>query len=123
MIFLAVLAPMPGTFERVLLCSAAPVRLLIPNITGFLAITIPIGMSIGQLTGLNPVLCGLVVMIAGDAVLYYPAQSTSSLVVYERGYLSAMEIFRFGIIMTMVAFMVVLVIALPYWAMLGESLY
>lgn len=113
----------PVLVVAVLLFSAAPVRLLIPNITGFLAITIPIGMSIGQLTGLNPVLCGLVVMIAGDAVLYYPAQSASSLVVYERGYLSAPEIFRFGVLMTMVAFVVVLVIALPYWAMVGEPLY
>jgi anion transporter len=107
----------------VLLFSAAFVRLLIPNITGFLAITIPIGMSIGQLTGLNPVLCGLVVMIAGDAVLYYPAQSASSLVVYELGYLSAPEIFRFGVLMTLIAFFVVMTVALPYWAMVGEPLY
>jgi len=113
----------PVLVVAVLLISAAPVRLLIPNITGFLAITIPIGMSIGQLTGLNPVLCGLVVMIAGDAVLYYPAQSASSLVVYERGYLSAPEIFRFGVLMTIVAFIVVLGVALPYWAMVGEPLY
>jgi solute carrier family 13 (sodium-dependent dicarboxylate transporter), member 2/3/5 len=113
----------PVLVVGILLFSAAPVRLLIPNITGFLAISIPIGMSIGQLTGLNPVLCGLVVMIAGDAVLYYPAQSASSLVVYERGYLSAAEIFRFGVLMTMVAFIVVLVIALPYWTLVGEPLF
>ena len=106
-----------------LLVTAAPVRLLIPNITGFLAITIPIAMSIGQATGLNPVLCGLIVMIAGDAVLYYPAQSASSLVIYERGLLSAPEIFRFGVMMTLVAYLVVLCVALPYWAAVGEPLY
>ena len=113
----------PVRVVAVLLFSAALVRLLIPNITGFLAITIPIAMAIGRLTGLNPVLCGLVVMIAGDAVLYYPAQSASSLVVYERGYLSAPEIFRFGVLMTGIAFAVVLAIALPYWALVGEALY
>ncbi len=113
----------PLLVVAVLLLSSAPVRILIPNITGFLAIAIPIGMAIGRLTGLNPVLCGLMVMIAGDAVLYYPAQSASSLVVFEQGYLSAPEIFRFGILMTIVAFIVVLAIALPYWAMVGEPLY
>ena len=61
-----------------LLLVSAPMRLLIPNISGFLATTIPIAMSIGAATGLNPVICGLAVMIAGDAVLYYPAQSASS---------------------------------------------
>ena len=105
-----------------LLLVTAPVRLLIPNITGFLALTIPIAMSMGQTTGLNPVICGLVVMIAGDAVLYYPAQSASSLVVYERGHLTAPEIFRFGVWMTFVAYVVVLAVALPYWAMVGEPL-
>jgi sodium-dependent dicarboxylate transporter 2/3/5 len=105
-----------------LLLVTAPVRLLIPNITGFLALTIPIAMSIGQTAGLNPIICGLVVMIAGDAVLYYPAQSASSLVVYERGHLTAPEIFRFGVWMTLVAYVVVLTVALPYWAMVGEPL-
>jgi anion transporter len=105
-----------------LLLVTAPVRLLIPNITGFLAITIPLSMSIGMATGLNPVVCGLVAMIAGDAVLYYPAQSASSLVVYERGYLSATEILRFGLLMTGVAYVVVLAVALPYWGIVSEPL-
>ena len=105
-----------------LLLATAPVRLLIPNITGFLALTIPVAMSIGQTAGLNPTICGLVVMIAGDAVLYYPAQSASSLVVYERGHLTAPEIFRFGVWMTLVAYGVVLTVALPYWALIGEPL-
>jgi di/tricarboxylate transporter len=106
----------------VLLLVSAPVRLLIPNISGFLATTIPIAMSIGADTGLNPVIAGLAVMIAGDAVLYYPAQSASSLVVYERGHLSAAEIFRFGLWMTLVAYLVVLAVALPYWAAVGLPL-
>lgn len=119
---LPALARHPLLVVVVLLLAAAPVRLLIPNITGFLATTIPLAMSIGEATGLNPVICGLVVTIAGDAVLYYPAQSASSLVVYERGHLSAMEIFRFGVWMTLVAFLVVLLVALPYWAAIGEPL-
>ncbi|HET7160547.1 MAG TPA: SLC13 family permease, partial [Burkholderiales bacterium] len=84
----------PVLVIAILLTASVPVRLLIPNITGFLATTIPIAMSIGVATGVNPMICGLAVMIGGDAVLYYPAQSASSLVVYERGYLSAPEIFR-----------------------------
>ncbi len=105
-----------------LLLVTTPIRLLIPNITGFLALTIPIAMSIGTITGLNPIVCGLLAMIVGDAVLYYPAQSASSLVVYERGHLSAAEIFRFGLLMTGVAYIVVLLVALPYWAAVGEPL-
>jgi anion transporter len=106
----------------VLLLSSSVVRLMIPNITGFLATTIPVAMSVGTAAGLNPVLCGLIVTIAGDAVLYYPAQSASSLVVYERGHLGAGGIFRFGLLMTALGAVVVLAVALPYWAVIGEPL-
>jgi len=116
------LAADPLLLVVALLVSAAVMRLVIPNITGFLALTIPVAMSLGAGAGLNPVLCGLVVMIAGDAVLYYPAQSASSLVVYERGHLTAPEIFAFGLWMTAIAFAVVLGVALPYWSLVGEPL-
>jgi anion transporter len=106
----------------VLIVASAVVRLLIPNIVGFLATTIPVAMAVGPTTGLNPIVCGLVVTIAGDAVLYYPAQSASSLVVYERGHLTAGEIFRFGVLMTALAAIVLLVVALPYWTLVGEPL-
>lgn len=106
-----------------LMIASVPVRLLIPNITGFLATTIPIAMAIGTATGVNPMICGLAVMIGGDAVLYYPAQSVSSLAVYERGYLSAPAIFMFGVWMTLIAIAVVLLVALPYWAAVGVPLH
>jgi anion transporter len=105
-----------------LLVAAAAIRFLIPNITGFLGVTIPVAMSVGANAGLNPLVCGLAVTIAGDAVLYYPAQSASSLVVYQRGHLTAGEILRFGLLMTVLAFVVLLVVAIPYWGLVGEPL-
>jgi anion transporter len=115
-------AESPWMVVGVLLAASSVVRLLIPNITGFLATTIPVAMSVGTAAGLNPILCGLIVTIAGDAVLYYPAQSASSLVVYERGHLTAGEIFGFGLLMTALAAVVVVAVALPYWALVGEPL-
>jgi sodium-dependent dicarboxylate transporter 2/3/5 len=101
---------------------ATVLRALIPNITGFLALALPITMSAAREAGLNPVACALVVMITGDAVLYYPAQSASALVIYERGHLGAGEIFRFGLWMTLVAYVAILLVALPYWGLVGEPL-
>ena len=101
---------------------ATALRALIPNITGFLALAIPVAMSAAREAGLNPLVCALVVMITGDAVLYYPAQSPSALVIYERGHISASEIFRFGVWMTLVAYVAILFVALPFWSLLGEPL-
>ncbi len=97
-------------------------RALVPNISGFLALALPIAMSVGREAGLNPLVCALVVMITGDAVVYYPAQSTSALVIYERGHVSAGEVLKFGLWMTLVAWVAIVLVALPWWATVGEPL-
>ncbi|GBD10999.1 hypothetical protein HRbin23_00649 [bacterium HR23] len=101
---------------------AVVVRVTVPSIVGFLALALPVAVSVAQQAGLNPWAVGLAVMTTGDAVLYYSAQSPSSLVVYERGYLTAGEILAFGLVMTVVAFGVVLGVAVPYWSGVGLPL-
>jgi di/tricarboxylate transporter len=105
-----------------LMLGATILRALVPNISGFLALALPVAMSFGREAGLNPLLCALVVMMTGDAVLYYPAQSASSLVIYERGHVTAGEVVRFGVWMTLVAYVAILAVALPWWALVGERL-
>ena len=53
-----VLATSPLLVVVVLLVVAAMLRAFIPNITGFLATTIPLAMSVGTAIGVNPLVCG-----------------------------------------------------------------
>ena len=62
------------------------------------------------------------ILLVGDAVPNYPAQSASSLVVYERGHLTAAKSSVSGLWMTLAAYLVVLFVALPYWQAIGEPL-
>jgi anion transporter len=105
-----------------LMLGATGLRALVPNISGFLALALPLAMSVGGEAGLNPLVCALVVMMTGDAVVYYPAQSASALVIHARGHVSAGEILRFGLWMTLVGWVAVLGVALPWWTLLGEPL-
>jgi anion transporter len=105
-----------------LMLGATLLRAVVPNISGFLALALPIAMSVGREAGINPLVCALVVMITGDAVVYYPAQSSSALVIYERGHVSAGEVLRFGLWMTLVGWAAILAVALPWWALVGEPL-
>jgi sodium-dependent dicarboxylate transporter 2/3/5 len=105
-----------------LMLGATILRAVVPNISGFLALGIPIAMSVARQIGLNPLVAALVVMMTGDAVLYYPAQSASALVVHERGHVSAGEMLRFGLWMTAVGYVVILLVALPYWGLIGQPL-
>jgi len=112
----------PAGSVVLLMVGATLLRAVIPNISGFLALALPIAMSVGREVGVNPLVCALVVMMTGDAVLYYPVQSASALVIYERGHVSGGEILRFGLWMTAVAYVAILFVALPYWGLMGETL-
>lgn len=102
--------------------AAALVRILMPNIVGYLAFVIPVAMATGLSLGLNPLVCGLAVVIVGDSVVYYPAGSASSVFIFQRSGISAPEVFRFGLVMTVVSITVLFAIALPYWRLIGEGL-
>jgi anion transporter len=119
---LPALGDRPLSTVVLLMLGATALRAIVPNISGFLALALPIAMSVGREAGLNPLVCALVVMMTGDAVVYYPAQSASALVIYERGHVSAGEILKFGLWMTLVGWVAILGVAVPYWALVGEPL-
>ena len=102
--------------------TAAVVRLAMPNVAGYLALVIPIAMATGDSLGLNPLVCGMAVVVVGDAVVYYPAQATGSIFVYSRANMDSAEVFRFGVTMAIAAIAVLFAIVLPYWNLVGESL-
>ena len=102
--------------------AAAAVRFVMPNIAGYLAFIIPVAMSTGASLGLNPMLCGLAVVIVGDSVVFYPAAAAASVFIYQRAGISSPEVLRTGVIMTLVAVAVLFAFALPYWNAIGESL-
>ncbi|MCH8893308.1 MAG: anion permease [Chloroflexi bacterium] len=102
--------------------AAAAVRVVMPNISGYLAFIIPVAMSTGAALGLNPVVCGLAVVVVGDSIVFYPASATGSVFIYQRAEIKASEVLRMGIIMTVIAIGVLFTIVLPYWSLVGESL-
>ena len=97
-------------------------RVVLSSITAYLTILIPLVTALAQAIGLNPLPCCLLVTLVGDSVVYYAAQSSSSLMPFEYDYLSAGDVLRFGLLMSVVAVVVGLAVALPYWAWLGQPL-
>ena len=116
------LADSPLLLMLGLAVASVGVRIMTPNITGYLAFLIPIAMSTGLSLGLNPLVCGMAVVVIGDAVVFYPAGSTSSVFVYQRANISSPQVFCFGIVMSVVAVAVLFAIVLPYWNLIGEKL-
>ncbi len=97
-------------------------RFAITSIAAFLALVIPVVVTFSQQVGINPLVSGLAVTIVADSVVYYTFTGPSTLMAYERGHFSAWELLRLGLLMTVLSYAVVLLVALPYWSMLGERL-
>ena len=116
------LSSSPLLFLLALCCCAAVVRSLLPNIVGYLALVIPVAMTAGEAVGLNPLVCGMAIVAIGDTPVYYPAGSTSGVFIFERAAVKAMEVFRFGLVMTAVAIATLFLMAIPYWSLVGEPL-
>jgi anion transporter len=105
-----------------LMLMASLARLVITSIAAFLAIVLPIVVLFCQQVGINPLVCGLAVTIVADSVVYYPFTGPSSIMAYEKGYFSARSLLLLGLIMTVLSYIVVLFVAIPYWSILGEIL-
>ncbi len=110
-----------GTLAALMLACLG-IRLFVPSIVGYLAFVIPVAVSLALALGYNPLPFGLAVLIMGDSVVFYPAAGTSGVLVYAKGNVSGAEVFRLALLMAVMAFVVVLLIAAPYWAAIGEPL-
>jgi len=114
-------ADAPILLVTLLMLVSLVARALLSSITAFLTVLIPLVTALAQAIGLNPLVCCLLVTLVGDAVVYFAAQSSSSLMPFEYGYLSAADVLRLGLLMSVVAVGVGL-LALQYWAWLGQPL-
>ena len=101
---------------------AALLRLLMPNIAGYLALVIPIAMSSAEALGLNPLVVGMAAVVVGDSLVYYSAAGTASIFIFQMANIRNPEIFRFALVMTVVSILVVFLVALPYWSLVGHPL-
>jgi di/tricarboxylate transporter len=115
-------APPPAALAAALVGLAALVHLGVTNIAACLALLVPIVATLAQALGLNPIACGLILNMAVDAVIFYPVQTATSLIVYEAGGFTPREVFLLGWVMLALTASVVVFVAIPYWRWWGLSL-
>ena len=98
------------------------VNVILPNRTAVLGITIPLVVSLAEPLNLNPITLGLIVPIIAQTTVYYPVQLATALITFRTRHYSAGELFRAGVLLTTVSILTILLIALPWWALLGEPI-
>jgi di/tricarboxylate transporter len=97
----------------------AVVHLLIPNQSACIALLIPVVTAFATATGINPVAVGLIVGIVVDTVILYQVQTVTILITYETGHFSTRDVSKVGLGMLVLTVAVVLLVAIPWWGLLG----
>jgi di/tricarboxylate transporter len=116
------LAVHPAVLVAALLVMVSVVHLGITNMSACIALLIPVATTLGQGAGLNPTVCGLLVLLAVDVVILYPVQTATNLMAYETGYYGARDVLRLGLAMLALLIVFTLVAILPYWRLMGLPL-
>ncbi len=120
-----VVSPVSGSPVAVVMAmmvASTVIRMVIPNIVGYLALVIPVAMSLAGILGLTPLGCGLAVSSVADPTPFYPAAGPAAVIVYDRGATTGGEIFRFGLLMNLLSYALIAAVALPWWSLVGEPL-
>jgi anion transporter len=109
----------PAALALAIFGVTALMTLAIPNRAAAITLGVPLATAYAAAGGLSPTAAGLVVMVAVDVETIYPAQTAANLLAYEHGYVSAAQLARFNLLTLLAAAVVVVAVALPWWALVG----
>jgi solute carrier family 13 (sodium-dependent dicarboxylate transporter), member 2/3/5 len=98
------------------------VNIILPNRTAVLGITIPLIMSLAVSLDLNPLAVGMIVPIIAQTTVFYPVQIATALVTFRTRHYSKGELFRAGVLLSVISIATVFLVAIPWWALLGEPI-
>ena len=115
------LAGAPRLLIGGLVVAVVVAHLAVTNLAACVALLLPISATIAAGAGLNPIVTGLVLTIAVDAVILYPVQTAANLMAYESGAFDRADVLKLGLAMLALTTLIVQ-LALPYWALLGLPL-
>ena len=105
-----------------LLLVIVPVSVLLPNRSGALGILIPLLTSISNGIGINPIPIGLMATIVVQTTTFYAMQNASTLLVYHTRHFAPFDLLRAGLITFGISLLVIMVIAFPWWSLVGLPL-
>jgi len=109
----------PGAVYVLVALVTAGVHLAVPGLVANLSLLIPLVMALAPNLGVNPLAAALLVTLTTDSVILYPVQTTTNLMAYEHGHITAGDVLRLGLILLAALMALIPAAIIPYWARVG----
>ena len=94
-------------------------HLVFTSTTAYATVIVPMTIAMAAAGGLPPAALALPVAITIGYAFMLPMNTVPNVIMLEAGYFSAREMIGYGTILTIAATAVLLLLAVPYWQMLG----
>ena len=79
----------------------------------------PLAISLAQLQGLNSLMVGLPVAFLAPVSVILPVNTIPNIVFHSAGYFNQKQMISYGLIVSLVSAILVLLVGFPYWSLLG----
>lgn len=94
-------------------------HLVFTSTTAYATVIVPIAIAMAAAGGLPPATLALPVAITIGYALMLPMNTVPNVIMLEAGYFSAREMLAYGTLVTLAAAAILLLVAMPYWQVLG----
>jgi sodium-dependent dicarboxylate transporter 2/3/5 len=86
------------------------------------AILIPIGFSVGDVVGINPVAMVYLIAIPSGLAFMFPMGTPPNAIAYSSGYYEIKDVLLPGLILNLTSWIAFIIMALVYWPIIGLSI-
>jgi sodium-dependent dicarboxylate transporter 2/3/5 len=94
-------------------------HLFFTSTTVYATVMVPLAISLAQLQGLGPQTVGLPVAFLAPVAVILPVNTIPNIVFHSAGYFNQKQMIAYGLVVSLVSTILVLLVGLPYWRLTG----
>ena len=87
--------------------------------TAAVVVLLPIGVGLGAAADLSPLVTSLIIALSGGLAFVLIIATPGNAITYSAGYYSTRDLFKAGLISSVICMFIVFIIAITYWRLIG----
>ena len=109
----------PAAFVALVVAVAMLLHVAFTSTTVYATVMMPLAISLAQLQGLSPQTVALPVAFLAPVAVVLPVNTIPNIVFHSAGYFSQKQMIAYGLVVSIVSTILVLLVGSPYWGLLG----
>lgn len=87
--------------------------------TVYATVIIPLIISLTELQGIQIGLIALPVVFLAPIAIIFPVNTIPNIILHDEGWFTEQQMFKYGLLLSLISIIIVLIIGLPYWKFIG----